>query len=316
MKGLGISIIILFQMITITISKQNTYAQEISPKVKELYKAAVELTEIDSYGRSKERHELGIKKFREAIELAPDYYEAYIGLAKAYWDYGIVYIGSKIEDLNKRDEYLDKAREIIKVAIKLRPERYEAYLEYWNMLNPNSQEAKRIFKKLYELAPDDPEVMTWRGYDLIEEGRVKEGVDLVMKGMTGGPSEMLSKKQRLMEKLKEKGYEREAEEIIERMTKEEKAELGYWKIKGQEIEEGLKLLKESGRDYKEELPAAYLEEVAEYFKKKGMKKEAAEVYDRAAEEYEKVDPLRHKEKIREMKEKAKRERGNDRRKDE
>lgn len=271
------------------------YSQDIIPEAKTLLTEASHLIR-DTEIPKEEDFELAINKLEKAIRLEPNFYEAYVELGRSYWSYGIIYIGTKVENLEKLNIYLNKGRELLKKAISIAPHRPEAYHEYYYMVR--GEEREKIKKKLYELDPNHPDVMYRRGYDLIEEGKVKEGILLVLKGIRGDTGLVLSQKERLAETLKKKGYNKEAEEIIVGIKREKKYYEGMSEIRYKDIDKGIKMIKEIVDGDLSKLEEWQKKSLADELERKQRDKEAAEVY-------ELIDPERYKEHIKRLREKAK-----------
>lgn len=287
----------------------------ISKESEQLYKEAHALVETDSIVMSKERHELGIKKFEEAIKLDPNYYDAYVGLAKAYRDYGIVYVRGT-EHLAEQEAYVKKAANIIAKAISVAPDRPEAYHIYLMTLSDEQasfeakglefsvqqkQEMREVKKKLYQLDPNNPDVLIMKGYDFIDEGKIKEGIDYVLKGADDSPGEgwvAAGEKERLAEHLKEGGYEKEAAEVTDSIKKVEKFYRGVGEIDQGNAEKGFKMVKEATKGDYANLSLKQKDYFAKILENKKMYKESADIY-------ELMDRDKYNEKIKELRGKGK-----------
>lgn len=289
------------------------FAQNEMQDARQLVKEAHELIGETEAPKRKD-FELAFQKLEEAIRLDSRHYEAYVRLARAKRDYSIRFFKKK-EELELRKPYVDKAESLIKNAISIAPDRSEAYYIYLLLLQDHEtdvkrrgfeltpkekRESKEVMRKLYELDPNNIDVMTWRGYELIEEGKVKEGIPLVLKGMRGDTGQILANKRNLASKLKEKGYHKEAEEILSGVEREEKYYEGVSEIRYGDIDKGLKIIKESLDGDISKLQKWQKKSLARTLKEKKRYKKAAEIY-------ELIDPEKYKRKIKELREKAKEE---------
>jgi len=99
---------------------------------------------------TKEDFKTAIVLYEQAIELDPNFLQAYIELASSYFFNGYL-------DLNNADENLEKVRYLIKKAADIDP---ESWLVYYgngliNLMDNESEEAKQNFEKSLELNPND-----------------------------------------------------------------------------------------------------------------------------------------------------------------
>jgi tetratricopeptide (TPR) repeat protein len=299
MKYRKVIIVLLINLIIINLLS-NIYAQSTNSEAIMLHKEARPLTAVDSVGRSQEKHELGIRKLEEAIKLDPSYYDAYVSLSKAYQAYGIVYIGSQVGNLERQDMYLNKARRVAKKAMEIAPNRPEAYLQYWNSIEPETEESRQIMRKLFEIDPNNPEIMYPRGLDLIDEGRVKEGIVLVLNAADrlAGEGRASHAKERLAERLINSGFEKEAAEVSDLIKRDEKFYRGAGEISRGNIESGLNMVKEATNGDYAKLSLRQKGYFASVLEEKKLYKDAADIF-------ELMDREKYKEKITELRGKAK-----------
>ena len=264
-------------------------AGKVNQQAEALYKEAIGQTALDSYKASKETHEAGIKKLEEVIRIEPNWYEANLALAKAYFGY----TGYLRNDADVK-LYTDKARNQHEKSIDIAPNRPEAYHYLIGLVTGEQRE--KLKRKLYEIDPDSPDVMLWKGYDLISSGKVKDGISLVRKSLQGDTEQILTGKRKLAQTLEEKGYHKEAAEIISEVKKGEKFTEGLNEIRFGDVDKGIKLVKESVDGDFTKLPEWQSKIVVDEMERKKRYKEAADIY-------EAIDRGKYKTKIEELRKK-------------
>ncbi|MAG71242.1 MAG: hypothetical protein CL471_13255 [Acidobacteria bacterium] len=110
--------------------------------------------------------------FEQAIELAPDYAEAYAGLAQTYAVFGLY-------DILPSKVALGKAKPAVERALSLNSSLAQAYaalglVRFW--LEWDWPGAQYAFQEARELDPNDPIIPTHQGFLLANLGRVEEAM--------------------------------------------------------------------------------------------------------------------------------------------
>jgi|AntRauTorcE11898_2_1112593.scaffolds.fasta_scaffold00554_4 tetratricopeptide (TPR) repeat protein len=112
----------------------------------------------------KAKADLMIKHFRRAVEIYPDYYDAWNQLGEIYM-------------VVKRDYYM--ARKLYKKAISIQPELRKAYynLGYVNYINKNYDEAREYFQKFLEFEPEHIQVHSFMSKMAFRENDLKNALE-------------------------------------------------------------------------------------------------------------------------------------------
>jgi len=292
-KTLLVAIIILLVSIS---SSKSAFTQQVKPEASKLVNEATALLTTDEESLpSDDIVDSAIAKLESAIKLEPSYYEAYVELGIAY-RIKIVSLGFKSETIKDAKIYKDKSRVVLLQAIDMAPNRPQAYQEYLAVADKN--ERKKMVGRLYELEPNDPGVMYLKGYELIEEGNIAEGKSLVLKGLSGADNEEIwLKKEKLASALKKKGHSKEAEEITRSVNNDRKYLEGEKQLMYHDVDDGLRLIKESVDGDLNRLDASQKASVAK-------KLENRQRYKDAAQMFELIDPIKYQEHIRDLKNKT------------
>ena len=125
-----------------------------------------------------ESHKKAIDSFNQAISLAPNYAQAYAGLASVYTEISSSYL--------LPTEAMPKAKEAVQKALALDGSLAEAHIAlaevYW-WGDWNFAAAEQEFKRALELSPNEPTVQVEYGNFLARLGRVDEAMALANKAL-------------------------------------------------------------------------------------------------------------------------------------
>ena len=110
----------------------------------------------DIYTFTKDGLDRAVHYLQDGLEIIGDNALLYAGLGYAYSQYVNIGIG--------HEEYVDKAEEYAKMALKLEPDSSDAHfiLGFLNLIfHGNAKKSIQHFKQAREISPDDPNVLFW-----------------------------------------------------------------------------------------------------------------------------------------------------------
>jgi TolB-like protein/DNA-binding winged helix-turn-helix (wHTH) protein/tetratricopeptide (TPR) repeat protein len=140
--------------------------------------------------RTKTAYLKSIEHFNHAISVAPDYAQAYAGLADAY-----ALLGSLPDDPEiRRDVYMSKAKEAALTALHLDESLAEAHtsLAFVEMhYDWNFAEAEREFRRAIDLNPNYATAHQWYALDLVALGRLDEAVSEIKRARQVDPLSLI-----------------------------------------------------------------------------------------------------------------------------
>jgi hypothetical protein len=291
------TLLMIFVLLLILVSNsKSAFAQQVKSEGSTLLNEATSLlTTSEEDLPSIDNVDLAITKLENVIKLEPRYYEAYVKLGIAY-RIKRAWLDTKAETIDDANIYEEKSRVVLQKAIDMAPNRPQAYHEY--LAVADNHDSKKIVNRLYELEPNDPEVMYYKGYDLIEEGKVEEGTPLVLKGMRGvSEIDIWGKKDELAKVLKRKGYAKKADEITRSVNNERKYHDGKMQLMYHDVDNGLRLIKESVAGDLNKLDVSQKTSVAKELENRQRFKDAAQML-------ELIDPIKYRDHIRDLKKKS------------
>jgi hypothetical protein len=283
-------------LVVLAVHSKGAFTQQVKPEASKLLNDAIGLLSTEEEGMpSVANVDSAIDKLKNAVKLEPSYYEAYVKLGIAYGAKRVL-LGSNADTIKDAKIYKEKSREVLQKAINMAPNRPEAYHEYLHVSDKN--ERGKIVSRLYELEPNDPDVMYFKGYDLIEKGNIAEGTSLVLKGMRGGDEgEVWAKKEKLAHVLKRRGHDKEADEITRSVNNDKKYHEGEMQLMYHDVDTGLRLIRESAGGDLKQLSASQKAAVAKELENRERFKDAAQMF-------ELIDPIKHQDHIKDLKNKA------------
>lgn len=184
------------------------------------YKEGVRLVEESGVRRldDKSSYELGINRLEHALKLDPTFIDAYMALAKAYWNYQLFFPDSDA----KRAESREKSLALYRKVIDIKPDFADAYAQLSIVGGQNEEERVALLKKALALNPQHNWARAALARVLLSRGSFHEAAQQYrthMEVSTYGGIQDAHNHAAFASSLANEGQLREAVEIYETMLK-------------------------------------------------------------------------------------------------